>query len=103
MNLKKLFLCLAFMLTACMCSAQLFVILGHVQDSDTGEAIVGATILNHNSKGGAVSDIDGNFSLIANPGNKIEVKYVGYYPITFTVSQNTKAYINVSSMNYKCL
>ncbi len=57
---------------------------GKVKDA-TGEPIVGASVRVVGGKGGAVTDIDGNFTLqgVAK-GTKITITYVGYKPYTFT-------------------
>ncbi len=57
--------------------AQQITVNGHVKDN-TGEPIIGATIRVAGQDGGVVSDIDGNFTLRANPGATISVSYIGY-------------------------
>lgn len=53
------------------------VVKGQVLDS-TGEPVIGATVKVQGSKTGAVTDLDGNFSLNAAPGSMIEISYIGY-------------------------
>ena len=57
--------------------AQQIVVKGHVKDA-TGEPIIGATIRVVGVEGGAVTDIDGNFTLNANHGATLSVSYIGY-------------------------
>ena len=57
--------------------AQQITVKGHVKDA-TGEPIIGATIRVVGVEGGTVSDIDGNFTLNANPGATLSVSYIGY-------------------------
>lgn len=49
---------------------------GVVKDS-SGEPIIGATIKVNGSKVGAVTDLDGNFSIDAAPGSTLTITYVG--------------------------
>ena len=49
---------------------------GHVVDA-TGEGIIGATV-RVNDSGGTLTDLNGNFTLMANQGDKLTVSYVGY-------------------------
>ena len=51
---------------------------GHVQDADTGEEIIGASVVVKGTSGGAVTDLDGNFSVQCNSGATLVVSYVGY-------------------------
>lgn len=51
-------------------------ITGNVKDSQG--PLIGATILEKGTTNGAVTDIDGNFSLNVNPGATLVISYVGY-------------------------
>ena len=51
-------------------------ITGNVTDS-SGEPIIGATILESGTSNGAVTDLDGNFTLNNVKGNEITVSYIG--------------------------
>jgi len=53
---------------------------GHVVDA-TGEGIIGATV-RVNGTGGTLTDLDGNFTLVANQGDRLTVSYVGYKDAT---------------------
>lgn len=52
------------------------IVKGIVKDS-SGEPIIGATIKVNGSKVGAVTDLDGNFSIDAAPGSTLTITYVG--------------------------
>lgn len=52
---------------------------GQVTD-DKGEPIIGATVQVKGSKTGAVTDLDGNFSVNANPGDVLVISYIGMKP-----------------------
>src|SRR5690554_4247181 len=45
---------------------------------DTGEPVIGATILIKGTSQGTVTDIDGNFNLTAPTGGTLVVSYVGF-------------------------
>ena len=55
-------------------------ITGTVVD-ESGEAVIGATIKVKGANSGAISDLDGNFTLNATPGAELEISYVGMKPI----------------------
>lgn len=50
---------------------------GQVTDK-TGETIIGATIRVVGTQNATITDLDGNFTVKANPGQTIEVSYIGY-------------------------
>ena len=68
LKLKRAF---AFMLSLMFCSALLGQISGVVTDAETGEALIGATVLVNGSSNGTITDIDGTYSIAANPGDVI--------------------------------
>ena len=67
--------------------AQQVIVKGHVKDS-AGEPIIGAAIRVNGQSGGAVTDIDGNFSIKADKGATVTVSYVGYEQAKVSVSNN---------------
>ena len=67
--------------------AQQVIVKGHVKDS-AGEPIIGAAIRVNGQSGGAVTDIDGNFSIKADKGATVTVSYVGYEQAQVSVSNN---------------
>ena len=58
---------------------------GIVKDA-SGEPIIGATIRVIGQDGGAITDFDGNFTVKAAPGAKIQVSYIGYKTVELPVS-----------------
>ena len=77
-----------FMLLCLLCSigamAQKKTITGEVTDA-TGEAVIGASIVETGTTNGTVTDLDGNFTLsVANDGS-IRVSFVGYQTQTLSV------------------
>jgi len=74
--------------------AQKQTIRGQVKDSFIGETIVGANVLIKGTQVGAVTDIDGKFSMQLEKGKyTLEVSYVGYEPS----SQEIEAFSNIAS------
>ena len=66
----------------CSCTRSVITVKGHVVD-DQGEPLIGATVKTKDAKTGAVTDLDGNFTLsVANDGS-IRVSFVGYQTQNF--------------------
>ncbi len=78
---------LCFLLLSASAIAQQIAVNGHVKDA-TGEPIIGATVLVPGTSNGAATDIDGNFTLNCNQGDKLQISYVGYSTQTVTASSN---------------
>ncbi|MBU2553026.1 MAG: TonB-dependent receptor [Bacteroidetes bacterium] len=71
--------------------AQKQTIRGQVKDSFIGETIVGANVLIKGTQVGAVTDIDGKFSMQLEKGKyTLEVSYVGYEPSSQEIEVNDK-------------
>lgn len=75
---------------------------GTVTDA-TGEPIIGASVKVKGSTTGAVTDIDGNFSLRANTGDEIEISYVGMTTKSFKVVAGQSSYNITLSENTDAL
>jgi len=73
---KLFYVVLTSLLSIAMMSAQKSVT-GLISDSD-GEPLIGANILIKGSGEGTITDIDGRYSLMATPGDVLEVSYTGY-------------------------
>ena len=61
---------------------------GRVVDS-AGEPLIGATIMVEGTKEGAVTDIDGNFTINTTSKAKLVISYVGYTTQTILVGDKT--------------
>ena len=66
---------------------------GNVKDSQG--PLIGATIMEKGTTNGAVTDIDGNFSLNVNPGATLVISYVGYIDQEIKVSSASDYNINM--------
>jgi len=60
---------------------------GTLTDSD-GEPIIGATIMVDGTTVGTVTDINGNFTIKANPGDDLNVSFMGFRNQTITVDES---------------
>ena len=77
MNVLKRFL-LSFMLVlTCTIAYAQTEITGTVVD-ETGETVIGATVVEKGTSNGTVTDFDGNFVIKVNPGATLVVSYIGY-------------------------
>ncbi len=52
---------------------------GHVKD-DTGEGVIGASVMVKGTSNGTVTDFDGNFQLKCDAGATLVITYIGYTP-----------------------
>ena len=76
--------------------AQQVVVKGNVVD-ETGEPVIGASVKVVGGTIGAVTDIDGNFSLNADKKSTIEVTYIGYEPVKVKAGQNLTIHLKNTS------
>ena len=53
-------------------------ITGVVTDAATGEAIIGANVIEKGTVNGTITDFDGNFILSVGAGAVLEISYMGY-------------------------
>ncbi len=73
-NLLKVWLCamVSFMTVTLYAQGNSFKVSGTVKDN-TGELVIGATVIDTKTKNGCVTDVDGNFSLEVTPNSSIKV------------------------------
>jgi len=84
-------------LLCCVCAVAVMAqntISGQLTDADTGESLIGATIVLEGTQNGTTTDMDGNFKLEDVPKGEqnLLINYVGYQTLTFpfNASQNAK-------------
>ena len=92
MKKKVTLLLMCFVLSIMTAMAQTKVT-GTVIDAETGEPVIGASVMVQGSKQGTVTDINGNFSLDVPAGKKITVSYIGMQSETVSVG---KGKLNIS-------
>ena len=94
-NIKTLQKPLAFLFLLCLFSPRAMaqsIVKGTVID-EAGEPIIGASVQVQNTKTGAITDFDGNFSVEAASNATLLISYVGY--VTETVSVQGRSNIQV--------
>ena len=92
----RIFILFFFLINGTLFS-QSAIIKGKIIDKDTKEAIIGATAILSNGKGG-VSNLDGEFSFQTPPGTyELTVKYVGYgdYTTSLTLTKGEEKYLSI--------
>ena len=64
-------------------------ITGKVTDESTGEALPGVTVQVQGTTKGAITDLDGNYSISAGPENILVFSFIGYQTVTETVGNRS--------------
>jgi len=62
---------------------------GTLTDGGTGDPLIGANIVIKGTLTGTVADFDGNYSIMANPGDILVISYTGYKSEEVTVGTET--------------
>lgn len=86
--MNKLTLFLASLLLPCMVLAQSLRVEGTVIDEQTGEPLIGVSVLEDGTTNGIITDIDGNFALDVQSGAKLQLSYIGYAARTLKAEAN---------------
>ena len=63
---------------------------------DGSEALIGATVIVKGKTGGTVTDMDGGFTISANPGDVLEISYTGYETQEITLGAQTTVNVIMS-------
>lgn len=87
-QLRRLLLSFALILTGTIAYAQTE-ISGTVTDP-TGEAVIGATVMEKGTSNGTVTDFDGNFKLKVNEGATLTISFIGYKTEELPAQQGMK-------------
>lgn len=87
-NLKRVFLSSALLLVSMLTFAQSKVN-GTVKDAN-GEPLIGVSVVEEGTNNGAVTDIDGNYSLSVKSGARLKISYVGFLTQTVKGGTNTQ-------------
>ena len=90
---RKLFLSVVMLLIAVLPAlAQKITVRGTVVD-ETGEPLIGATVMEKGTSTGTATDLDGNFELSVDPKSTLTVSYIGYDPMDVPVNGQTNLHI----------
>lgn len=79
------FLCLSL----CICVIQAQSTVSGIISGDDGAPLIGANVLVQNSTIGTITDLDGRYSIVAEPGEVLEVSYTGYNSKLITVGDQS--------------
>ncbi|MDR1454828.1 MAG: SusC/RagA family TonB-linked outer membrane protein, partial [Tannerella sp.] len=96
---KRFLTLLLCALTLTVCSVPAFAqqakrqVSGTVLD-ETGESVIGANILEKGTANGAVTDVDGKFSLPVSAGAVLQVSYIGY--VTQEIATGTQTVLQIT-------
>lgn len=89
-----LFFLLSFSLGTAM--AQQGQITGRIADSDSGEGIPGVSVLVKGTTRGTITDIDGNFSIMASAADVLVISFIGYQTMEEVVGNRSVINLNLS-------
>ena len=81
-------LCVLLALFTCM-SPMMAQVTGVVVD-ETGEPVIGASVLEKGTTNGTITDLDGNFTLPVSQGAQLEFSYVGYASQTIAAADGMR-------------
>lgn len=86
--MKKILFLLLCIFSSIGAMAQQKAITGVVTDG-TGEAVIGASVLEVGTTNGVITDLNGKFSLTVAKGSKLTISFVGYQSQTITIGDAT--------------
>lgn len=70
---------LVFIFLPFVLSAQQAVTTGLVRDETSGEPMIGVNVYNMTTMKGSITDLEGNYSIAADPGEVLQFSFVGYF------------------------
>lgn len=86
---RKLFASFALLLAGLSLLAQTREVKGTVLDS-SGQPIIGASVIDNGTQNGAITDLDGNFSINVETGAELTVSSIGYKDFTIKVTEQSE-------------
>lgn len=96
--LKRFFTISFCLLLSCSLFAQgVKTITGKVIDVESGEPLIGATVIDENTAKGTITDINGDYSIKVE-GDKISFSYIGYQSETFDVKESQTLNVKMTSV-----
>ena len=87
-NLKRILFSSALLLVSSFSFAQSKVS-GTVKDAN-GEPLIGVSVMEVGTNNGAVTDMNGNYTLNVKPGAKLKLSYIGFTPQTVKAGSNSQ-------------
>jgi len=64
---------------------------------ELGEPVMGASVVVVGTSTGAITDIDGNYSLAVKPGTELKISFVGYETVTIKAKNGLQTQLQVNS------
>ncbi len=86
---RKLFTSFVLLLAGLSLLAQTREVKGTVLDS-AGQPIIGASVIDNGTQNGAITDLDGNFSINVETGAELTVSSIGYKDFTIKVTEQSE-------------
>ncbi|WP_207424770.1 SusC/RagA family TonB-linked outer membrane protein [Desertivirga brevis] len=86
--MRKLLLIIPLIMAVLAASGQERKITGKLTEKGSGAPIIGASIVNEQTKKGANTDVNGVFNIIAQTGETIRITYIGFESLTYRVGAN---------------
>lgn len=87
-SMKRVLLSSALLLVSTLTFAQSKVS-GTVKDAN-GDPLIGVSVMEVGTNNGAVTDINGNYTLNVKPGAKLKLSYIGFTPQTVKAGSNSQ-------------
>ena len=72
-------------------------ITGQVTDADNGDALIGVNVIVKGTSRGTITDLDGNYSLEADPSDVLVFSYTGYRDVEVEVGNQTLINLTLST------
>lgn len=88
-HLKRMIASALMLMVTAIMYAQTIEATGTVVDQ-TGEAIIGATVMEKGTSNGAITDFDGNFKISVKKGATLVVSYIGFNNQELPAAQGMK-------------
>lgn len=89
--MRRIITSLIFSLLVTMSMAQNTTVSGTITDEESGEALIGANVVEKGTTNGTITDIDGNYQVtVSSPDAVLIFSYVGYEPIEEPINNRTR-------------
>lgn len=95
--MKGTFTLLFFMFLVIGLQAQNVTVSGTITDAETGEGLIGASVLEKGTTNGSITDIDGNYTVsVSGPETILQFSYVGYATQEIAVGRQSEISVALS-------
>lgn len=94
---KSILLTLLLALTAIGVRAQNITVRGTVLSKTDDEPLIGASVFSESTKTGAVTDVDGNFTIAVPESSRLTISYIGFVSTTVDAQTELTVYLSEDS------